>query len=224
MSAVVEDEVQSPVRETRPETVVPKVLAGKKALVTGGSRGIGRATVLALAEAGADVAINYRSCKDAAEEVCRTIRKLGVGVHVYHADLSSEEETQRMTDAVLDQFGGIDILVNNAGITRDKTFLKMTRGFRDEVLAVNLTGTFTITLAAVPGMVEAGWGRVINLTSVVGPNREFRPDQLLRGQGRTDRFHHDAGPRGRQKGRDGQCRGPGLYRDGHDQGPSAKSR
>ena len=78
-----------------------------------------------------------------------------------------------MADAVLDEFGGIDILVNNAGITRDKTFLKMSRSIWDEVLGVNLTGTFNVTRAMLPGMVESGWGRVINLASIVGQTGNF---------------------------------------------------
>ncbi|MGA2067348.1 MAG: 3-oxoacyl-[acyl-carrier-protein] reductase [Thermoguttaceae bacterium] len=173
MSAILEEELRAPVREARAEAVVHKVLEGKKALVTGGSRGIGRATVLALAEAGADVVVNYRSCAEAAEETSAAARKLGADAHVYRADLSSEDETKRMADAILDEVGPIDILVNNAGITRDKTFLKMTRTFWDEVLAVNLTGTFSITRALLPSMVEAGWGRVINLASVVGQTGNF---------------------------------------------------
>jgi 3-oxoacyl-(acyl-carrier-protein) reductase len=173
MSTIADEEVQEPVREARKEAALHKVLEGKRALVTGGSRGIGRATVLALAEAGADVVINYCSSALAAEETCAAARNLGVGVHVYHADLSKDDETQRMAEAVLTEVGPIDILVNNAGITRDKSFLKMTRVFWDEVLAVNLTGTFSITRALLPGMVEAGWGRVINLTSIVGQTGNF---------------------------------------------------
>jgi 3-oxoacyl-(acyl-carrier-protein) reductase len=149
------------------------VLEGKKALVTGASRGIGRAKALALAEAGAEVAINYQHSGQAAEEVCDTVRKLGVHAHVYQADVSREEETRQMVEAVVAEFGPIDILVNNAGITRDKTFLKMTRGLWDEVLGVNLNGVFNVTRAVVPGMVEAGWGRVINLTSIVGQTGNF---------------------------------------------------
>jgi NAD(P)-dependent dehydrogenase (short-subunit alcohol dehydrogenase family) len=119
------------------------------------------------------VVINYQNYAQAADEVCAAARKLGVAVHVYQADVSCEEETKRLADAILDEVGPIDILVNNAGITRHKTFLKMTRVFWDEVLGVNLTGTFNITRALLPGMIDAGWGRVINLTSVVGQTGNF---------------------------------------------------
>jgi 3-oxoacyl-[acyl-carrier protein] reductase len=150
-----------------------KPLHGKKVLVTGGSRGIGRATVLAMAEAGADVAINYQHCSQAAEDVCRAARQLDIWANIYQADISQEEEARRMIDRVLQDAGTIDILVNNAGITRDKSFLKMTRSIWDEVLGVNLNGTFNVTRAVLPGMIECGWGRVINMASVVGQTGNF---------------------------------------------------
>jgi acetoacetyl-CoA reductase len=96
-----------------------------------------------------------------------------VRAHIYQADISREEDTKRMVDVLLGDFGSIDILVNNAGITRDKTFLKMARSLWDEVLGVNLTGTFNVTRAVLPGMIESGWGRVINLASIVGQTGNF---------------------------------------------------
>jgi 3-oxoacyl-(acyl-carrier-protein) reductase len=173
--SVVEREVQEPVRETRPgNQIAPaKILQGKRALVTGGSRGIGRATVLALAEAGAEVAINYQQCSQAADEVRREAEELGVLARAYQADISREDETTRMIDAIRDDFGAIDILVNNAGITRDKSFLKMDRSLWDQVLGVNLTGAFNVTRAVLPAMVEEGWGRVINMASIVGQTGNF---------------------------------------------------
>ncbi len=174
MSVVVREKEESS-RETwqEKEVVQAKVLQGKKALITGGSRGIGRATVLARADAGAEVAINYQQSSQAAEEVCRDAQELGVQAHTYRADISREEEDKQLVDAILTDFGAIDILINNAGITRDKTFLKMTRSLWDEVLGVNLTGVFNVTRALLPGMVEAGWGRVINMASIVGQTGNF---------------------------------------------------
>ena len=168
-----EQETQTPERDVWREAVTRKVLQGKKALVTGGSRGIGRATVLALAEAGAEVAINFQQSAQAADKVCRDAQELGVTARTYRADISHEEEAKRMVDAILADFGSVDILVNNAGITRDKSFLKMTRMLWDEVLEVNLTGVFNVTRALLPGMVEAGWGRVINMASIVGQTGNF---------------------------------------------------
>jgi len=155
------------------ETAFGRVLAGKRALVTGGSRGIGKATALALAEAGASVAINYQCSVEAADEVCRTAAKLGVQARAYQADVSHEEEANAMIDGVINDFGAIDILVNNAGITRDKSFLKMTKLMWDEVLGVNLNGVFHVTRLVLPAMVEAGWGRVVNMTSIVGQTGNF---------------------------------------------------
>ena len=150
-----------------------KVLKGKKALVTGGSRGIGRATALALAHAGADVAINYQRCADLADSVCSCARELGVCAHAYQCDISHEEDAMTMIEHVNKDFGRIDILVNNAGITRDKSFLKMTHAMWDEVLGVNLTGMYNVTHAILPGMIEAGWGRIINVSSIVGQTGNF---------------------------------------------------
>jgi 3-oxoacyl-(acyl-carrier-protein) reductase len=150
-----------------------RVLKGKKALVTGGSRGIGRATALALAKAGADVSINYQRCGDLAEAVCTQAREFGATAHAYQCNISHEEEAAAMVEAITKECGHIDILINNAGITRDKSFVKMTRAMWDEVLGVNLTGVFNVTHAVLPGMIEAGWGRIINVSSIVGQTGNF---------------------------------------------------
>jgi 3-oxoacyl-(acyl-carrier-protein) reductase len=162
-----------PQYETLLEAAPEKLLAGKRALVTGGSRGIGKATALALAEAGAAVAINYQRSVEAADEVCRAAAKFDVQANIYQADVACEDEAKAMIDAVTKDFGGIDILVNNAGITRDKSFLKMTKLMWDEVMGVNLNGVFHVTRLVLPGMVEAGWGRIINMTSIVGQTGNF---------------------------------------------------
>ena len=172
MSTVVLDEKLHP-DESLAEPVTIKPLAGKRVLVTGGSRGIGKATALVLAKAGATVAINYQHSAEAADEVCRCAGRLGVEASIYQADVSREDQAKAMIDAVIEDFGGIDILVNNAGITRDKSFLKMTKLMWDEVLGVNLNGVFHITRSVLPGMVETGWGRVINMTSIVGQTGNF---------------------------------------------------
>src|SRR5689334_21473921 len=129
-----------------------KDLKGKVALVTGGSRGIGRAIALALAERGADVAIDYLKSRDAAEEVCGLIRQFGVRTNSYQADVAVCEQVDQMIAGVINELGPISILVNDAGITRDKSFVKMTRQMWDEVMAVNLGGTFNVTHAVLPTM------------------------------------------------------------------------
>jgi NAD(P)-dependent dehydrogenase (short-subunit alcohol dehydrogenase family) len=119
------------------------------------------------------VAINYNCSADAANQVCREAQQHDVRARVYKANVAQEDETTQMVNALLDDFGTIDILVNNAGITKDKSFLKMTRSVWDEVLGVNLSGVFNVTRAVLPAMVEAGWGRVINISSIVGQTGNF---------------------------------------------------
>src|SRR5689334_6836837 len=145
-----------------------KPLKGKVALITGGSRGIGRAIAIALAELGADVAIDYHHCKDAANEVVDGVLKFGVRAKAYQADVANMEEVDSMVAAVLEDLGPVQILVNDAGITRDRSFIKMTRQMWDEVVAVNLGGPFNVTHALLPSMLETGWGRIVNISSIVG--------------------------------------------------------
>jgi 3-oxoacyl-[acyl-carrier protein] reductase len=150
-----------------------KDLKGKTCLVTGGTRGIGRATALLMAEHGANVIVNYQNSKELADEVCELARKIGVRAMAGQANIANEHQVGVMLDQVFAEFGVVDILVNNAGITRDKSFLKMTRMMWDEVLGVNLNGPFNISQAILPKMIAAGWGRVINLASVVGLTGNF---------------------------------------------------
>ncbi len=150
-----------------------KELTGRVALVTGSASGIGRATALALAEQGADVVVNFQNSNGAADEVCRLAIEKGVRARAHKANVSCEEEVQQMVEEIKTELGAITILVNNAGITRDRSFLKMTRMMWDEVLGVNLNGPFNTTHAVLPGMIEAGWGRIINLASVVGLTGNF---------------------------------------------------
>jgi 3-oxoacyl-(acyl-carrier-protein) reductase len=140
----------------------------KVCLVTGASRGIGRATALALAKQGFAVAVNYQASRDQAEEVCSAIRAIGGQSMAVQANVIYEDEVIRMVETIRDKLGPPSILINNAGITRDKSFIKMTRLMWEEVLGVNLTGPFTVTQVLLPGMIEQGWGRIINLASIVG--------------------------------------------------------
>jgi len=172
-------------------------LAGKVALVTGASQGIGRAAALALAEAGATVALcarNEAKLAEVAAEIngaagraaevagemddaaalCGGAASAGVtepvagAAYVFALDLGSEESIQACAKAVIAQFGKVEILVNNAGITRDTLTLRMKRKDWDDVLATNLTGAFLMTQAVMGSMLKARWGRIINITSVVG--------------------------------------------------------
>ena len=139
---------------------------GKIALVTGGSRGIGRATSLALAGAGAKVAINYKTHFADAEAVCAEIGSQGGQAVAVQADVSITAQVDGMVQQVEDQFGSVAVLVNNAGITRPQPLHEITERDWDEVLAVNLKSVFLVTQAVLPGMRAAKWGRIINLSSV----------------------------------------------------------
>jgi 3-oxoacyl-(acyl-carrier-protein) reductase len=150
-----------------------KELQGKVCLVTGGARGIGRATAMALADAGADVIFDYAHSEEQAREVEGLIRGKGVRCKGYQASVASGEEVDAMVARAMNEFGPISILVNNAGITRDRSFLKMTREMWDEVMGVNLDGLFNVTHAVLPGMLECGWGRVVNVSSIVGQTGNF---------------------------------------------------
>ena len=151
-----------------------KELQGKVCLVTGGSRGIGRAIVSAMAQAGANVAFTYATSKEAADALAKSIiDEKGVRCHAYQANVASAEEMKDVIQRVIQELGPITILVNNAGITRDKSFLKMTRSMWDEVMRVNLDGVFFTTQLVAQDMIGAGWGRIVNISSVVGQTGNF---------------------------------------------------
>jgi len=132
-----------------PRCPTQKLLLGQKALVTGASSGIGRSIALALAEAGADVVINYVSGEDKATDTCDAIRSAGGRAIAVKADVSSEEQVQAMYKRMFDEFGTIDILVNNAGLQQDASFEELTLAQWNRVIGVNLTGQFLCTREAV---------------------------------------------------------------------------
>lgn len=180
-------------------------LENRVALVTGSSRGIGRAIAIRLAEEGADIVINYQNGKDNAETVSKLINSMGKtedieeitakigkmeekehakeiselieskGCHSFmcQANVSDIEQVNRMKEEVMKKFGKVDILVNNAGIVRDKSFVKMTPDMWNDVLSVNLDGTFYCTKAFVEGMLERKYGRILNISSVIGRMGNF---------------------------------------------------
>lgn len=142
-------------------------LEGKTALISGASQGIGRACAVTLAKAGARVALAARNVGKLSE-VAAEITSVGGAAEVFAIDIASEESIKAGAKAALALFGTIDILVNNAGITRDGLLLRMKRQDWDDVIATNLTGTFLLTQSLLSPMVRARWGRIINISSVVG--------------------------------------------------------
>ena len=143
-------------------------LEGRAALVTGASRGIGRAIALELAQEGAKVAVNYQNNDAKAQEVADAITKLGGTCLLAKANLANPQEARAMVKRVATQFGRLDVLVNNAGITRDKSLRKMTDEDWVEVIQTNLNGMFFCTSAAIPIMIEQNFGRIVNISSMNG--------------------------------------------------------
>ena len=143
-------------------------LDGRVALVTGGSRGIGRAICIELGSRGAKVAVNYKANAALAEEVVAAITEAGGEAAAVGGDISEPESAGNLVKATIDRFGGLDILVNNAGVTRDGLLMRMSEDDWDTVHNTNLRGTFLVTKAAMRPMLRARGGRIINITSVVG--------------------------------------------------------
>lgn len=144
------------------------LLAGKVALITGGSRGIGAAIALRFAEEGASVAFTYRSSSEKAKAVEAELEGKGVQAKGYQSDAGSFEQAEQLVKAVLEDFGKVDVLINNAGITRDNLMLRMTEEQWDEVIATNLKSIFNLTKQVVRPMMKNRGGSIINMSSIVG--------------------------------------------------------
>lgn len=140
-------------------------LTGRIALVTGSSRGIGKATALALAQNGADIAVNYISQKDAANATVEKITGLGRKAIAVQADVSVSSEVDQMVRDIRSELGEIEVLVNNAAIAKQRSIEEVTEADWDETIAINLKSAFLVTQAILPGMRERQWGRIINISS-----------------------------------------------------------
>ncbi len=145
-----------------------KSLENKTALVTGGSRGIGRAIALAMAEEGANIAVVFAGNREAAEKTAAEIAEKGVQARIYQCDVASAGETEAVVKQILDDFGGVDILVNNAGIVRDTLLLRMKEEDFDAVLNTNLKGAYHMIRQLYSHMMRRKSGSIINISSVVG--------------------------------------------------------
>lgn len=158
----------------RPRTPIPETLKGQKALVTGGNSGIGEGVAMALARAGADIALNYVVGDDKAEEVAERIRGFGVRAIALKADVSNESQVQKMFKRAISELGTVDILVNNAGIQRDAPFTEMSLAQWSQVISVNLTGFFLCAREAIKEFLRRGViediscaaGKIIAMSSV----------------------------------------------------------
>ncbi len=143
-------------------------LSGRTALVTGGARGIGKAIALELAGLGADIVLNYSTSLDKAKEVSDMIKSLGRDCLIVKADISALSEVEDMVETAKEKYGKIDILVNNAGITSDNLLIRMKEEEWDNVIAINLKGVYNCTKSVIRQMIKQRWGRIINISSVVG--------------------------------------------------------
>lgn len=143
-------------------------LAGKVALITGASRGIGQAVALEMARAGADIAVNYSGSEAAAQATVDQVKALGRKAIMVKANVADADEVVAMVEAVQAEFGHIDILVNNAGITRDTLLMRMKDSDWDDVININLKGVYLVTKAVSKLMMKQRSGRIINMSSVVG--------------------------------------------------------
>lgn len=140
----------------------------KVALITGGTRGIGRQIAVTLAKEGYDIAVNYITLSDEVENTKKEVEKAGVKCITVCGDVSKFDDSENMVKEVVNEFGRIDVLVNNAGITKDMLIMRMKREDFESVIDVNLVGTFNVTKNVIPYMMKQRDGRIINLSSVVG--------------------------------------------------------
>lgn len=152
---------------------IERPLEGKIALITGASRGIGRAIAAELARRGASVAVNFKVSRTAAEELRREIHELGCDCELFQGDVSDRQEARKLIHEAVEYFHRIDILINNAGITRDRSIRKMTDEDWAEVIDTNLNSVFYCTSAAIPTMIEQKYGRIVNIASFSGQAGNF---------------------------------------------------
>ncbi len=164
-------------------------LDGQVAVVTGSSRGIGRACALELAREGASVVVNYNGSEESAASCKDEIEALGEKALVVQADVSNAEDAARLIAAAEEEFGKVDILVNNAGINRDRTVARMSAEEWDNVISTDLSSMFYCTNAVVGGMRERNFGRIINMASNHRSDGQPRTVELRGSQGRHDRLH-----------------------------------
>ena len=141
-------------------------LNGKVALITGGSRGIGRQVAIALAQQGADIALNYHKSQTEADQVMSEVKEYGVRCITVCADVAKAIEVTRMVDTIKNNMGSVQILINNAGVSRPQSLQEITEKDWDEIIEINLKSAFLVTQAVLPEMRSRGWGRIVYMSSV----------------------------------------------------------
>ena len=197
-------------------------LTGKSALVTGGSRGIGKAIGLRLARQGADVAFSYKGNTDAAKATAAEIESIGTRALAIQGDVRDPESAEAVVKTALEAFGKIDILVNNAGVTRDDLIMRMSAEAWREVLETNLFGAFWMTKAVTRPMLKARAGRIVNITSVSGQAGQMGQANYSSAKAGLDRPHQGDRARAGLARDHRQRRGPGLRPDRADAGTARR--
>jgi 3-oxoacyl-[acyl-carrier protein] reductase len=187
-------------------------LAGRTCVVTGSSRGIGRSIAFELARCGADVAVNYRSSEEAAERVKETIEESGENATCVQADVSDAAAVERMAAEVREELGAVDVLVNNAGITVDRKFEDMSHEDWEQVIDVNLGGTFNCTKAFFEDIRSADHGRLINISSVVGQQGNYGQANYAASKGGLFAFTRTLALELASHGATANCVAPGFVR------------
>src|SRR5712692_5850137 len=170
---------------------MPGALDGKSGLVTGGGRGIGRAIAVELGRHGANVAVGYSANTEAAESVVAELEGLGVEAMAVKGNVAVPDQVKPAIAAVAERFGKIDFLVNNAGITRDRGLARMQHDDWSAVIDVNLYSIFNVTHEVPPYMLEQGFGRIINISSVIGQMGNFGQANYATANGGHNRFHQE---------------------------------
>ena len=202
------------------------ILSDRAGLVTGASRGIGRAIAVELARNGAHVGVGYSTNEAAAMEVVEEIRALGVDAIPVKGNVGVAEQVGPAVRSVVDRFGRLDFLVNNAGINRDRTLAKMTPELWNEVIDVNLHSVFLVTSAALEHMLAQGFGRVVNISSVIGQTGNFGLTNYSTAKAGTIGFTKSAALELAQKGITVNCIAPGFIATDMVEGmpPEARQR